>query len=133
MGRIKILVVEPLKVPKTVEIEHNLEEMRRIVGGAIACTYPWDDLVGLVHADDGIALGYPLNRSLETEDGKVYDIVPGTFFLCGLSTDDFASIPDDMAEKYMKLFLYPEFFMRTLDGKLLRFKIGSGEPPKEIW
>lgn len=132
MERIKILVVKPLKEPKLMEIEHNLEEMRRIVGGTIACTYPWTDLVGLVHADDAIALGYPLNRSLETEDGRVYDIVPGTFFLCGLSTDDFASIPDQLAEKYMEKFRFPEFFMRSMDGRILRFRIGSGKPPQEI-
>ena len=132
MGRIKILVVEPLKVPKTMEIEHSLEEMQRIVGGTITCTYPWNDRVGLVCADDGIALGYPLNRSLDTEEGRVYDIIHGTFFICGLSADDFASIPDTLAEKYMERFRYPEFFMRTLDGKILRFRIGSGEQPKEI-
>ena len=132
MERMKVLLVKPMESPRVVEIPHTVEAMQELVGGTIACTYPWDDLVGLVHADDGIALGYPLNRAIADEDGNIYDIVPGTFFICGLTEDSFTDIPDGLAGKYTELFRYPELYMRTLSGKVLRFRIGSGEPPEEL-
>ena len=132
MERITVLVVAPLDTPKLVTIDHTLENMQKLVGGNIAATYPWEDLVGLVHADDGIALGYPLNRMLTDEDGEVYDIVHGTFFLCGLGRDNFISIPDDLAKKYAEKFKYPELFFRTLDDHVLAVKVGSKEDPVVI-
>ena len=129
MERITVLVVAPLDTPKLVTIDHTLENMQKLVGGDIAATYPWEDLVGLVHADDGIALGYPLNRMLTDEDGEVYDIVHGTFFLCGLGRDNFISIPDDLAKKYAEKFKYPELFFRTLDDHVLAVRVGSKEDP----
>lgn len=132
MERIKVLLVEPMMVPRLVEIDHDLDTMQKLVGGTIACTYPWEDLVGLVHADDGIALGYPLNRMLRDENGEVYDIVPGTFFICGLTSNDFGSISDELAAKFSELFRYPEMFIRTDEGRVLCFRLGSVEPPTEI-
>ena len=132
MERIKVLLVEPMMVPRLVEIDHDLDTMQKLVGGTIACTYPWEDLVGLVHADDGIALGYPLNRMLRDENGEVYDIVPGTFFMCGLTSNDFGSISDELAAKFSELFRYPEMFIRTDEGRVLCFRLGSVEPPTEI-
>ena len=41
----KVLYIEPLKPPRVVEIDHTLENMRKLVDGDIACTYPWEDAV----------------------------------------------------------------------------------------
>lgn len=43
--------------------------------------------------------GLPLNRRLED-----YDIIAGTFFICGLSEDNFASLPTDLMTKYKEKF-----------------------------
>lgn len=132
MERMTVLLVEPLEPPRRITINHILEEMQKLVGGMIACTYPWEDPVGLVHADDAMALGYPPNRMLKTDDGEIYDIVPGTFFLAGLTGDNFCSLPEDLAEKYAALFRYPEIYARTMDGHVLCLRPGSGEPPITI-
>ena len=129
----KVLLVEPLEKPRLVEIDHTLEEMRRLVGGPIACTYPWKDLVGLVHCDTGVEQGFPLNRMLKDENGKIYDVVPGTFFLTGLSEDDFCSISDELAEKYSELFKYPEVYMRTENDHVICFRLGSGKGPIPVF
>ena len=128
----RVLLVEPLEAPRLVTIPHTLEAMQELVGGTIACTYPWDDLVGLVHCDEAMDKGMPLNRMLKDESGNIYDIVPGTFFIAGLTSDSFCSIPDDLAEKYTELFRYPEFYMRTMNGKVVCFRIGRNEPPVTI-
>ena len=84
MERIRVLLITPMESPRLVKIDHTAEELHQLVGGDIACTYPWEDLVGLVYADDAIALGYPLNRTLFDENGIPYDVVKGTFIIAGL-------------------------------------------------
>lgn len=132
MEKMKVLLIEPMEKPRLVEIDHTVDVMRNLVGGPIACTYPWEDLVGLVHCDTAIDQGFPLNRMLKGEDGEIYDIVPGTFFFAGLSTDNFCSITDELAEKFTELFRYPEMYMRTENGHVVCFKVGSGEVPVVI-
>ena len=133
MERMKVLLVEPMEKPRVVEIDHSLASRQELVGGDIACTYPWEeDLVGLVHCDDAIALGYPLNRMLKDEDGNVYDVVPGAFFICGLTSDSFGSLSDTLAEKYTEVFRFPEMYMRTMDEHVICFRVGSDEPPIRI-
>ena len=130
MERMKVLLVEPMEKPRVVEIDHTIDAMQKLVGGDIACTYPWEeDLVGLVHCDDATALGYPLNRMLKDEDGNIYDVVPGAFFICGLTSDSFGSLSDTLVEKYTELFRFPEMYMRTMDEHVICFRVGSGEAP----
>ena len=71
-------------------------------------------------------------QGLVGEDGEPYDLVVGSFFICGLTADDFGSISDGLAEKYTERFRYPEMLMRRLDGKVVWFRIGSGEEPRVI-
>ena len=69
---------------------------------------------------------------LKDADGKVYDIVPGTFFVAGLTEDSFGSLTDALAEHFMELFKYPEMYMRTERGHVICFKVGSSEPPQIV-
>lgn len=131
--KIRVLLIEPLSEPRIVTVEHTLEKLQELVGGYIQAVYPWEDPVGLVCNEDGIALGLPLNRSLKDENGNVYDIVKGSFFITGLSRDNFSSISDKQASKYAELFQYPELYMRTEDGHVICFKIGSKEQPEFLF
>ena len=132
MERIRVLLIAPMEPPRPVEIEHSLAEMQSLVGGDIAVTYPWEDLVGLVYADDAIALGYPLNRTLFDENGIPYDVVKGTFIIVGLGRENFCSISDDLAAKFTKRFRSPEMFLRTPDSHVICVRIGSDEPPIKL-
>ena len=132
MERIRVLVVEPGEKPKLVEIDHTLEQLQKLVGGDIAASYPWTDYCAVVYDDDGMAKGYPPNRLLVDGDGKPYDILKGTFFICGLSETDFASISDELAEKYTKLFYWPEVFARFGDH-VIWFKDQSGARPQILF
>ncbi len=125
--QIRVLLVEPGEKPVLRTVPHTLENLQKLVGGDLQAVYPWEDNVALVCSDTGKIDGLAPNRMLED-----YDIICGTFFICGLSPENFADISDDMAEKYAQKFHYPELFMRTMDNHVLDFKIGSGEPPKVI-
>ena len=132
MERIRLLEIAPLEKPRLIEVEHTLENLQALVGGTVQAVYPWEDLVAVLCDDDGKGKGYPANRILEDEEGNPYDIIVGTFYICGLTKEDFASIPDDLAEKYTEKFRYPEMFMRTENGHVVMFRLGSGEPPVTV-
>ena len=71
----KILLVEPGKVPRPAEIAPSLEAMQKVVGGSIEAVYPFDEPVALICNEEGKLLGLPLNRSLRHPDtGAIYDI-----------------------------------------------------------
>ena len=51
----KVLVVEPNRVPYMAEIKNSLDEMQKIVGGLIQAVYPFDSPVALICNDEGKA------------------------------------------------------------------------------
>lgn len=129
---IRVLLVEPMEQPRLVTVEHTLENLQKLVDGYIQAVYPYSDYVAVVCDDDGIANGKVPNRVLEDEDGNPYDVLKGTFFICGIGEEDFCSISDEMAEKYTEKFRWSEMFMRTLDGHVVWVKLKPGEQPKVI-
>lgn len=116
----RVLLVEPSKRPVLKEIDGSLKSMQEIVGGTIQAIYPFDEPVVLICNDEGKLLGLPLNRALRDEEGRIYDVIAGTFFLCGApeDSDHLESIPDSLAGSYRKRFDAPESFIR-LNGKLI--------------
>ena len=96
----RVVLVEPGKCARPVEIEEDLHTMQELVGGTIQAVYPFDDPVALVCNDEGKLLGLPWNRTLTDDHGVPYDIVCGTFFVAGLKEDDFASLTEQQIEKY---------------------------------
>jgi hypothetical protein len=62
--------------------------------------------------EEGKLSGMPLNRAVKDENGEVMDIIAGKFFICGLGEEDFASIPQELQDKYLKMFEKPETFLK---------------------
>ena len=113
----KILVVEPLKAPYEQEIDGSLASMQAVVGGLIQLLYPFEDPeLALICNDEGKLMGLPWNRALRDEDGRIYDVVAGTFFLCRAPAD--SEHLEGLTEGQMKWgkerFRQPElFFAKT--------------------
>lgn len=63
--------------------------------GFSGAPYPFQDSAALVCHEEGKLLKLPLNRALRTEDGTVYDIISGPFFVCGLAGDSFSSLTEE--------------------------------------
>ena len=116
----KIVQVEPGREPIATEIDGSLDSMQEVVGGLIQALFPFDEPVALVANDDGKLLGLPANRALRDEAGEPYDILCGTFFLCGAPTgcDHFTSLTDEQVEKYRALFQHPEMFL-NIGGQII--------------
>lgn len=103
----KILVVEPHKVPRVEEIPNTLEAMQEIVGGLIEPVYLHDGDAVLVCNDEGKLIGLEGNRRV---DGQV---IAGTFFVCGDDGEDFCSLSDEQLEKYADRFAKLETIERA--------------------
>lgn len=117
----KVVICEPLQEARIAEIEASLESYQKIVDGYIEAVYPWKDPVALVCNEYGKLNGSPACRALTLPDGDIYDLVFGTFFICGIGESDFISLTDELAEKYQKRFQYPEVW-RQVGGKFKAFK-----------
>ena len=116
----RVLVVEPERRPEVREIDGSLSSMQEIVGGLIQPVYPFDDPVVLVCNDEGKVMGLPANRGLRDKEGQIYDIVCGTFFVCGApgDSDHFTSLTPEQIERYQEQFYTPEMFW-GMDGRIV--------------
>ena len=104
----KVLVCEPHKRPYVKDIEHTLENLQEIVGGYIQAIYPFEDNAAIVCNEEGLHIGLELNRNVEG-----YGPIVGTFFVCGLTEDDFTSLTDEQIGRYALLYKTPESFIRV--------------------
>jgi len=108
----KILVVEPDKEPVTKEIENELHDMQKVVGGLIEPIYfePQNDALVFCNEE------FLLNDSQPNR--MVGDIlVHGTFFVVGNTTNEYGedvccSLTDEQLEKYSQMFAEP---IQTMD------------------
>ena len=109
----KVIIVRPLEEPVAAEIEPGLKPMQEIVGGYIQAVYPFEEPVALICNEEGKLLGLPLNRALRTESGEIYDVISGTFLLCGAppDSDHFTDLTQEQLETYLRRFRLPEFYL----------------------
>ena len=125
----KILLVEPEKAPERIEISGDLESMQQIVGGSIQAIYPFDEPIALICNEEGKLNRLPLNRALQDDDGTIYDVIAGTFFLCGAPPEEesFTSLTENQLEDLEIRFHTPELFLR-LNGRLVTMPLLSSTP-----
>lgn len=109
---IKVLKVEPDKVPQLIEMENKLEAMQALVRGYIE-VYPLADDVAIVCNEEGKINGMELNRPIY-HNGKIVEIIAGTFFIAGddISTGELVSLTDEQVAQYLKQFYDPMYFMK---------------------
>lgn len=118
METINVIYVEPGKKARTIEIKDELSEMQNLVGGLIEEYMPFEDEVAIICNDEGKISGLPLNRGIYSEDGKLMDIIAGSFFIAyaPVESERFLSLPKVLEEKYAEKFKHPEQFFRTPNG-----------------
>lgn len=113
--KISVLYIQPNKYPKLIEIDNTLEAMQEKVGGYIEHLMPFEDDTAIICNEEGKIMGLPLNRAIYEEDNEIVEIIAGDFLIAYAppESENFKSLPKDMAEKYMKKFRYPETFFRV--------------------
>lgn len=116
----QVLVVEPERRPEVKEIDGSLKSMQEIVGGLLQPVCPFEEPVALVCNDEGKLMNLPANRAFWDRNGQMYDIVFGTFFLCGApgDSDHFTSLTPEQIKRYEERFHTPEMFW-GMDGHIV--------------
>ena len=122
----RILKIEPEHKPERADIPDTLEAMQKVVDGYVQAVYPFEEPVALICNEEGKLNGLPLNRALWDEDGTLYDIISGTFFLCAAPPDaeNFQSLSEEQLLYYEERFRCPEMFLRV-NSKLICLPILS--------
>ncbi len=103
----KVIIVEPLRESYEKDIDPSLESMQQIVGGLIQTIYPFEDQeIALICNEEGKLMNLLPNRALFDEEGNLYDIICGTFFLCAapFGAENFEGLNEEQIETYKKRF-----------------------------
>lgn len=118
--KLKVLYIEPMKTPKIVEINGDLESMQNLVGEYIEEYMPFEDEVAIVCNDEGKINGLEPNRGIFDKEGELQDIICGPFFICyaPVESEKYLSLPENLRQKYEKMFRHPEIITRTDTGDL---------------
>lgn len=98
----------------------------------IISNYAFQTLCGSPHNvcnEEGKLDGLPLNRALRDEDGDIYDVVAGNFFLAGIGEDDFIDLPDELVEQFTEQFWQPEVFV-NVGGRIIAYPVAE-EPVQD--
>lgn len=117
--KLKVLLIEPDKYPKMIEIDDTLEAMQELVGGNIEEYMPFEDEVAIICNEEGKLMGLPLNRAIYDESNKeMIEIMAGRFFItyAPVESEKFLDLPKDLADKYSRKYHYPERFFKTDKG-----------------
>ena len=123
----KVLKIEPGKVPERIDVDNELASLQSIVGGYIEVLYPDARRpVGLICNEEGKNCNLELNRALY-KNGKPYDIIAGTFLVVGLSEEDFTDLREEDAAYFEKLFHSPEKFGRFAGRLIISNVVSAGE------
>lgn len=69
--KISVILVEPGRYPKLIEIEDTLEAMQSLVEGDIEEYMPFEDEVAIICNEEGKMNGLPLNRAVYSEPENV--------------------------------------------------------------
>lgn len=113
---IRVVLLEPGKTARIVDMDRSLEGMQKTVGGYIEAYYPFEEEVCIICNEEGKITGLPLNRAIYNDEKEMIDILAGTAFICALGEENFESLTPEQARKYRQQFLRPEVFIRTAQG-----------------
>ena len=95
---IKILKIEPGKMPYEKEMVNDLEGIQAEVEGMFECVYLDNNCIAVVN-EEGKLNGMELNRRIGN------DIIAGSFFICGDSDDgEFISLTDEQMDTFASEF-----------------------------
>ena len=97
MEHIRVLRIEPGRVPEPVTMPNTLEAFQTAVGGYIEAL-DLDSDVCLICNEEGKLMGLPANRRVEG------DIIAGTFLIVGADDGEFCSLSEQNISYYAEAF-----------------------------
>lgn len=116
--KISVILVEPGRYPKLIEIEDTLEAMQSLVEGDIEEYMLFDDEVAIICNEEGKMRRLLLIRTVYEDNKEMVDIIASKFFICYalIESEKFLSMPRELARKYGEKFKYPKRIYQIIDG-----------------
>jgi hypothetical protein len=111
---IRVVLLEPGKLARVADIDSSLEGLQKTVNGLIEAAYTFEEEVCIICNEEGKLNGMPLNRAIRCE-GQITDIIAGPCFVCSCDKASFGSLTEAQQQKYLKMFKYPEHFLKIND------------------
>lgn len=122
----RVLIVEPKKMPYETDIRYGLKSMQQVVGGYIE-VIDIEENITLVCNEEGKLKGYEGNRRVGS------DIIAGRFFICGCNYEgEFISLTDEQVCKYTEMFKQPEEYTQDEVKESIYIEIYSPETDYEL-
>lgn len=133
----KVVMLEPGKYAREMEIGDDLKAMQQAVGGYIEASYPFPEPVAVIGNDEAVLQGLTPNRRFG--DGV---LLFGPCFICGLGEENFTGLSGELCRKYKEQYYQPEIFFWK-NGEIESVKVTekkwnvlsaffqSGKPEKE--
>lgn len=109
---IRVVLLEPHQMAKTVEVKNTLEGLQELVKGDIEPFYPFEEEICFICNDEGKINGMEPNRAIYDEDHNMIDVLFGPGFICSCSGENFGSLSDEQIEKYTEMFKRPEYIFK---------------------
>ena len=108
--KIRVLLFEPGKYGRAIEIDDTLEGMQQAVGVWIEEYMPFEDEVAIVCNEEGKIQGLPPSRAIYDDEGQLLDIISGDFFIAyaPIESEKFLSLPPELEKKYLDKYGLPE-------------------------
>lgn len=104
---------EPM-IEKTFDVN---EYFRNTVGGVRSEFYLKDDSVAIIFDKTAADRNIP-NRAFRDKDGRVSDVICGSFMIVGFDGKDYVSLTREQIDRYSERFKIPDIIMRY-NGELL--------------
>ena len=127
--KIDILVVEPGKAPRPVQVKDSLETFAEIVGGPIEAGCYLPQRVMLIYNSEAKNLGLPPNRA----NPAARDYIAGTFLLCSFEGEHFTSLTPSQQAEFGKYFAKPGEFMVTGTGDVCTTRVEMAMTACNLW
>ena len=125
-SEITVVACYPGETAEITTINYTLDSMKEFVDGFIQAIYPFKDNVAIVCNEEGKIRCLEPCRALYDEEGKIYDVIAGPFFICGVGEDDFISLTKEQQEEYLAMFRHPQMFF-LLNGEMVAIPIEEGD------
>ena len=110
---IRVVLLEPHQMAKTVEVKNTLEGLQELVKGDIEPFYPFEEEVCFICNDEGKINGMEPNRAIYDDDHNMIDVLFGPGFICSCGGEDFGSLSNEQIEKYTEMFKRPEYIFKA--------------------
>ena len=110
---IRVVLLEPHQMARTVEVKNTLEGLQELVKGNIEPFYPFEEEVCSICNDEGKINGMEPNRAIYDDDHNMIDVLFGPGFICSCGGEDFGSLSDEQIERYTEMFKRPEYIFKA--------------------